>query len=54
MELNWRDYLMMHWPYIAMGAIAVVSAIYTVGFKQGQSSILFTAAQSAKEIKGEK
>ena len=52
MELNWKDYLMMHWPYIAMGMIAVITGIYTVGFKSGQHSILFAAEKSAQEVKG--
>ena len=51
MELNWKDYLAMHWPYIAMGLLAVVSGIFTFGYKQGQHSILFAAERAAAEAK---
>lgn len=49
MNLSWKDYLLMHWPYLAMGLLALVGGIYTFGFESGKRSILFAAARATVE-----
>lgn len=49
MRLPWKDYLLMHWPYLAALALGVVSAIYMHGYHSGQKSVYWAAEQAARE-----
>lgn len=52
MKMSWGDYIAIHAPYVAMGVIALLSAVYSFGYESGKRSILFAASRADIEAKG--
>lgn len=51
MKLSWKDFLILHFPYVIMAVSAVICTVYAAGFEQGKRNLLRASETASTEAK---
>jgi hypothetical protein len=48
-KLSWAEWAKLYAPYLCMGALSVIGAIYGYGYRQGMRALLEASAKAKSD-----